>query len=368
MLTLEEKNQQFMSFIKSEKFGLDTWTSLVLFNQNSHNILLTIQLYGIIIKRLDEGDIPNNFTSIESVRIKQHIYMDVIMKIQILIETLLVLIHALSKNYSKVSQILTFYDTKLVRSIIENIRTKKYNIRKVLGLPNLGKLPLTDEQKRFMLVEYAEWERLANEILCKLTNFYEDFRIAYGKSKHGLTFQTGLGFHQEISRPILESVNFHDSLLGCLDRKVRRDMPKRHYISDVRTKTAQYFNAVSYVKFNDKLLNEIQVTISRLKEIIPFICSNHMTYAKNCGESYLPYVVEDGKVGLKMPNRKGISDNENEICRRIINTIIPIMNISEGNHLILGEIVESKIKESMLNDAVTNIWIKNLVPRRDFNT
>jgi hypothetical protein len=366
MLTLEEKNRQFMSFIKSEKFGLDTWTTLVLLNQNSHNILLTIQLYGIIVKRLDDGDIPNNFRSIDSVRIKQHIYMDVIMKIQILIETLLVLIHALSKNYSKVSQILTFYDTKLVRSIIEKIRTKKYNIRKVLGLPKLGKLPLNDEQNRFMLLEYKEWERLANEIFCKLADFYEDFRIAYGKSKHGLTFQTGLGFHQEISTPILESVNFHESLLGCLDRKARSDMPKRHYISDARTNTAQYFNAVSYVKFNDKLLNEIQTTISRLKEIIPFICSNHMAYAKNCGESYLPYVIEDGKVGLKFPNRNTISDKDNEICSSIVNTIVPIMNISEGNHLTLGEVSESNIKKSMLNDPVTNIWIKNLVPRKDF--
>ena len=69
-----------------------------------------------------------------------------------------------------------------------------------------------------------------------------------------------------------------------------------------------------------------------------------------------------------MPNRKGISDREDEICKSIIDKIVLIVNISEGNHVILGEFSENKIKESMLNDAVTNIWIKNIILYKNFES
>ncbi len=179
---------------------------------------------------------------------------------------------------------MTFYDTRVVRSIISKVLGKKYNLRKVLGLPNLKNLPLTEEERRFMLKEYKEFDRLANKILHRLINFYEDFRIAYGKSKHGLTFQTGLGFYSEITTSKIEPPGFDDSFLLCLDRKVRNDMPIRHYISNAKTNAGEYFNVVSSIKFNQKLQDEIKVALSPLEQIIPFICCNHLTYAKNCGE------------------------------------------------------------------------------------
>jgi len=73
------------------------------------------------------------------IQVKQHIMLDIIVKIMILIETTLVLVDALSMGYHMVVKKLTYYSFSDVYQIMENILTSKHNHRKVLGFPSVGK-------------------------------------------------------------------------------------------------------------------------------------------------------------------------------------------------------------------------------------
>ena len=48
--------EKILLFLKSEQFGLDAWAIIYNFGLNVHNIILTIELYGVLIERLDQMD------------------------------------------------------------------------------------------------------------------------------------------------------------------------------------------------------------------------------------------------------------------------------------------------------------------------
>ena len=70
------------------------------FAENAHNIILTIELYGILIEKLEKDNLLKNHKRGDVIRIKQQIVLDAILKTQILIESTLVLIHSLSVGYN----------------------------------------------------------------------------------------------------------------------------------------------------------------------------------------------------------------------------------------------------------------------------
>lgn len=90
MLTRKDKIDNFQSFIKSKNFGIDTYKTIYLFNQNALFSVQTVNLYGLLLKKLDK-DIPNSFSDNQLVRIKQMVILDVLMKMEILIESTLAL-------------------------------------------------------------------------------------------------------------------------------------------------------------------------------------------------------------------------------------------------------------------------------------
>jgi hypothetical protein len=118
-----------------------------LFEPNVYNICSTIEFYILLLKQLDQGGIPNNFDQYQLLQIKQHMVLDIIMKVEIMIESILVLADALSVSYHKVPRNLTHYDSMLLYSIMIKIQKDQYNMRKILGLPNIKTLDLTKEER-----------------------------------------------------------------------------------------------------------------------------------------------------------------------------------------------------------------------------
>ena len=153
MYKMTEKQAEAISFINSNKFGVDAWITITFFAQNIHNIISTIELYGILIEKLEKDNLLKNYNAGDVIRLKQQIVLDVILKTQILIESTLVLIHSLSMGYHTVAKNMTNYRIHLVNTIIEELRKNKklknykYNMRKVLGLPNLKFLSLSSNKK-----------------------------------------------------------------------------------------------------------------------------------------------------------------------------------------------------------------------------
>jgi hypothetical protein len=178
---------------------------------------------------------------------------------------------------------------------MENIRTSKYNYRKVLGFSSVGKLPLTKEEQKYLANNYQNRFTIFSTALSSLIEFYNKFRILYGKSKHGLTFVSGISPDINATSPV-----FEDSLLICYDREGKQDMPPGTIqTSFINTSEKHFFNAICNVRFNQNLFDEIMSTTTILKEVFSVICKNNPTHAVNCGEGFLPYIVANNKIGIQ---------------------------------------------------------------------
>ena len=171
----------------------------------------------------------------------------------------------------------------LVASIIKELRQNKklknykYNIRKIIGLPNLKFLSLTSNEKKFLNKDFKRFQSNSLDALKRLVSFYDKFSIVYGKSKHGLAYITG-GLSN-----LNEETAFDNSFLQCYGRVGKQDkIPKGYFISSIVGSTPQirlkYFNFISVISFRKKLFEEINSAISDLKTLISFICTNHRTY------------------------------------------------------------------------------------------
>ena len=136
--------------------------------------------------------------------------------------------------------------------------------------------------------------------LTNLVEFYDEFRIVYGKTKHGLTYLSGqlpVSSHEN---------NFLDSLLICMDMKSKYDIsnkkiPKKHLRI---SKKPVFFNILSLLKFNKVLHARIRSVLLDFQFVVRYVCDNHLAYAINCGEPYLPFKIGNNKkVHINFPRR-----------------------------------------------------------------
>jgi len=189
----------------------------------------------------------------------------------------------------------------------------------------------------------------------------ELFNIIYTKSKHDLSFVLGLS---ETLDPTAEakSPNSKGSLIQCVDKKDMTDMPPGYIVSFPKNQTYNfsrlYFNTVSILKVDDTLFDRIKKMKSILGTIVSFICENHLTYAANCGETYLPVVRKNKEVGVRMVTLNWNDDTEAKL-KKIFTKVLPYMNINDLN---LDTVFKSKnplIIESLAKNVVTNIWLSD---------
>ena len=154
-MSTEERKRKALDFISSSKFGIDTFRTIFLFRLNANTIISTVELYGHLIDKLETYGLLIDPDKIEIIRIKQQITLDSIMKIEILIESLLVLVHSLSREYRYVAPLMTYYDNNLIKAIIQRNKKKRYSGQKILGLPIIDRLPLNREEKKFLFRDYS---------------------------------------------------------------------------------------------------------------------------------------------------------------------------------------------------------------------
>jgi len=266
MITREEKRAKCESFIKSNNFGLDTWMIIHHFLTNANIVLYTIKLYHDSVKNVDKSEIVGNLGQQNLLRIKQHVILDMVIKLVILIEIILVLVDALSTGYYKsIPEKLTYYSFESVYQYIEKITNNKYNWRKILGLAQLSKLPISKDEKNYLFKDYQRNYAMIKEALTKFAEFYDKFRIIYGKYKHGLTIQSGLIYHSD------EILKLEKSILVCYDRRQKTRMPKSYIESIPSRDYDNYFNAIGILSFNQQLLSEINSMTDDLIRLLQII-------------------------------------------------------------------------------------------------
>lgn len=355
MLSEQERLQKWEAFRDSPSFGKHTWITLQLYNINMGHLIRTVELYWIVIRRLEKRDFKGDFDDSSLLRIEQLVALDSISRLQSGIEATLVLIHELNQGYSGVGQSLTYYPTQLPRQIAQNILDKKYNLEKVFGLPNISGLGLEANEKKILAKVYQETEEMLQEMLETLASFYDRYRIIYGKSKHGLTLQTGGGMNTGESTP-----NFSESLLFVLDSKKEADMPAGHLKLQISDPIIQgWFNAQAVIQFGQLLENDISKALKSLEEVFRYLSSNHMRFAQNCGEPYLPvYEKAKDQYAPWFYGRSSLAPEETRLLESGVGKVLAEMNIVDTRLFIRRDINNPKLLSMMESNPVVNLWFQ----------
>lgn len=280
MKTRKEKIEEVKEYIEKE-IGIDAWTIITLFEINSLDLLNTISINLELIDKDDfiKGLSLLTFKNQESdmIRIKQHLVLDVLMKIEIIIESFLVLINSLSGRYSDLPRKMTRYRQETIYSIIKKIREEHYSLLNLFGFPPLKVLPISESEKRFLFDQYQKVNNTYYDILKKICNFYEKFLIIYGKSKHGLLIIPEL-IIDNLSREL------QNSSIACLDNRSEHQIRGIYFLNEELN--SDNFNTVVQLNFNSILMDEIFVVISNLRKVISLACELNKIRIVNCGEGY----------------------------------------------------------------------------------
>ena len=120
----------------------------------------------------------------------------------------------------------------------------------------------------------------------------------------------------------------------------------------------KWFHTQSFMKFNQKLLNEINILTKDVKLYSVYIQRNHLLYAKNYGLDYLPYADSPNiKSHGFFPGKKK-SKKEEKVIKKLILSVVPNMNdLKKGVQYDLRAGPKRFLK-SLKNDMVTNLFVE----------
>lgn len=355
MLTESEKLAQRDTFVKST-FGLGTFHTLFMFKQNSLGILSTVGFIGNLIEKInDKNTFPTKLNDEQLIQIKQYLVVDIISKLLTIIEGLLVLIHSLSIDYDTTTKNMIKYPQGLVWDIIHDLNQDKYDFEKIMALPPVDDLPLTNEEKNGVKNFYQKSNSCVKESLKVLGEFYQKYNIVYNKSKHGLSLSP-LGFLEN-----QKDRTFANSSLSAFDHKNNEDlMPKNyHVVTPDDNSDAVWFNVESRLNFNKKLFGEIGDAINNLEALCSTVVDNHLTYANNCGQNYLPvHTTTPGKYSISFLNTTSMTEKEIKLLEILNQKVLKDMLVNPIEYNMRRTYTKKSLIEVLTNDPVINIFLR----------
>jgi len=351
MLTKKDKQEKCKAFVGSDKFGKATHVTLYLLAANFSVSQQTIILYLSMMAGIDKFFKPETHPRIK-LRTQQFIFLDTITKTQTLIETVFVLLEALSHGYSSVPKFMTKYKQNLPREIMEKIRNRDYDLEKILAFCDVESLPITDDERKHLKLLYKNTIDVIWEKLNKFADFYDRFYVVYLKTKHGLSIQSGGVFTED-------EYDLKKSYLSALDRKTKENTPMGTFFVKPDPEADFWYNTKSFVKFNTELVKEVTSISQELFDITNYIVNCSFSYATNCGEGYLPYMIrEDGKGYAMFLEKANSTIKKIDLEDSLSNKIFAEMNVTDiAIHAV--DQFKGELGKSFANDPVTNIWFEN---------
>lgn len=283
MKSISTKKLENLEYIIKE-IGIETWSIIKLFEVNTLDTFNTISILQNVIEN-DSSILIPNLTKVvdeasDSLRIKQKMILDVIIKLQIVLESLLILVDSLSEGYKETPTKMLKYGECF--RVVDRIKSRGYTeFWKILGLAPIEGLDILNEEKKFLFSQYQKVENHFYQILDRLCYFYNKYYDPYLKGKHGLSMIPDISSLNK-EYPVTSS-----SMVFYANRS--EEQVKRSRYIEINTSNSRYFNTIVYLNFNEKLVNEIKETIADLQKIITFVCELHIANGMNCGEGYLPF-------------------------------------------------------------------------------
>jgi hypothetical protein len=161
--------------------------------------------------------------------------------------------------------------------------------------------------------------------LLDLVHFYELNKIIYNKFKHGMLFTPGLSLNAKLEG-IPQSVFMAFDLLArkpeilCFQRK------------DVSPPGLDWFNTYSMLVYGEKSVGKCLEIVDELVTLSEYILWNHLLWALNCGQDYLPAsLTPEGVFKINMILNKPLTEKETETVLKIFDKISPNMHVINLN-------------------------------------
>lgn len=353
MKSLVEKEKEFESFILSQNFGKSTYLVLTRFEFNFRYVIRTMELYHVVLARIDQGDFKTNANEIQLRRTKQFVILDILSRLMAATESLFILLYALQSNYSQLPIIVTRYPFSQIDGLIKKIKERNLPMQKILGFPNLKTLNLDKGKRRLFHERYEKTYESVYKSLNELADFYEQYKIMYGKSRHGFSFFPDMS---------IDSKNTEDKsdirYIFAFDRRQKNQIPPNTFTSEFKAENLDWFNTVSILKISPLLLDKIKRLMKILEDLVKSIINNHLSYAENCGEDYVPSIKIKQGEELEYPYFYGekLSESEEISIFEISKKLVQNMHIIKRKAVLKFTYNAEKVPSISEIDSIINIW------------
>jgi hypothetical protein len=358
----EEKKKSQSDFIHN-KFTENAFTELLLFARNSRALINVIRLELILHEKTGSDAFLTGLIDPFPSETKQFLSLDALGKIMMLIEGLLVVSDTISdeaKGYRKLAEAMASYKHRTILAFIERFRTKKVDLQRLIGLPEIDKLLITPSEKDEISGAFKEIEKAVEQFLSLIINFYECNLIPYNKFKHGLSLIPGMKLNnseQQTIASVLTALDKKDKAPSCLAFETKeRLMPPE----------LGWFNTMCFVP--SPQIEIYEAIITQLNALIPYITNNHLYFAANCGEDYFPVELSDGNFKPRLLLPPGSPYLQGDADRRLTPVILkitknmnmPILQVSFNLNFSSDKI--AKILKSFQDHGSALIWSSESEP------
>lgn len=355
----QEKRLRNRQFIASSNFTEATFTLLALFNRNVQNLLNTITLEGVLLDRIEKGEIDTGLPEDVLLETRHFIMLDGLAKIMMLIEGFFALSEAIlnpNKGYKHVPKSMAYYRTRDINNFIKRFQDGDVSVWKLMGFPEISKLELNHDDAEFIERLFNDSCSLLAKTIKDLIDFYKCNRTAYNKLKHGLSILAGM----KIKGP--EGVEFPQNAVYALDRWVNREPPCLCHKSkeSFMPKGLEWYDTMTIIPFWRDTFRKHSGIMTDLRLIIEHLTSNHLHWASNCGEDYFPLKKKsDGKYTpiIYLPYK--LEGPDKERFEHVVKKITDNMNIAKMQvsfDFNIKDEVMRKILEYIKSNQAATIW------------
>lgn len=286
-MKVEEKKENATGFISNE-FTWASYTSLQMFDNNVRIMLSVIELEGIMLRKVENGEIKHEMSKEQLLRIKHFILLDMLAKMMMVIEGLIVMCSVLSgygATKKHLSNRMIRYQQNQIDSFIKRFQEGRVSIWRIAGFPELRNLQrnckLTNDERKSIWNLLSDSCLVLKETLNSIVTFYQNNKVLYGKFKHGLTIIPGLE-----SIPGQDDMPF--SLLLALDHRLEEPSSTCLKATGLLPPEFSWFNTWSILPYGEGTFKKYGAIISDLRKFVSHIVNNHLLWAENCGEDYFP--------------------------------------------------------------------------------
>jgi hypothetical protein len=277
----------------------------------------------------------------------------------ILIESLLVLFDNFSRfPYKEIPLNMIKYTQQKIDSFIHRFSAGKVHVWKICGFPRMASLRhncgLTEEDTKFIYDVLEDSCDFIENAIEEIVNFYQANRILYGKFKHGLLFMPGLTFGS------LADQKVPSSIFLAFDKLKKKPTKLCFQGREISPPGLEWFNTYTILPYWEHTFERYAEILVEIKRISTYLLNNHLLWAFNCGQDYLPIkILPNGETIVEIYLTKQLTNEEQKKFQELSQKVIKNVYCPKPKLNIIFNFSEEKYKKLldcfMKNQSAT-IW------------